>query len=38
VPEIIEELRTTTIAERSTRAQDQESEHAFERLRAQGYM
>ncbi|MBV9658164.1 MAG: sulfate adenylyltransferase subunit 2 [Verrucomicrobia bacterium] len=38
VPEIIEELRTTKIAERSTRAQDQESEDAFERLRASGYM
>jgi sulfate adenylyltransferase subunit 2 len=38
VPEIIEELRTTRIAERSTRAQDAESEHAFEQLRAQGYM
>ena len=36
--EIIEELRTTKVAERSTRAQDQESEHAFEQLRAQGYM
>ena len=38
VPEIIEELRQTTVAERSTRAQDQESEDAFERLRASGYM
>jgi sulfate adenylyltransferase subunit 2 len=36
--EIIAELRTTKIAERSTRAQDQESEHAFEQLRTQGYM
>ncbi len=36
--EIIEELRTTKVAERSTRAQDQESEHAFEHLRSQGYM
>jgi sulfate adenylyltransferase subunit 2 len=36
--EIIHELETTTIAERSTRAQDQESEDAFEKLRAQGYM
>jgi sulfate adenylyltransferase subunit 2 len=38
VPEIIEELKSTRIAERSTRAQDAESEHAFEQLRAQGYM
>jgi sulfate adenylyltransferase subunit 2 len=38
VPEIIAELRGSKIAERSTRAQDAESEHAFEQLRAQGYM
>lgn len=38
VPEIIQELRTTNISERSTRAQDQEAEDAFERLRASGYM
>jgi sulfate adenylyltransferase subunit 2 len=38
VPEIIEELRYTNVAERSTRAQDQEAEDAFERLRASGYM
>jgi len=38
VPEIIEELRETKVSERSTRAQDQESEDAFERLRASGYM
>ncbi|MFU8804902.1 MAG: sulfate adenylyltransferase subunit CysD [Bradymonadaceae bacterium] len=38
VPEIIEELRHTRVSERSTRAQDQESEDAFERLRASGYM
>lgn len=38
VPEIIEELRGSRVAERSTRAQDAESEHAFEQLRAQGYM
>jgi len=31
-------LRTTNVAERSTRAQDQEAEDAFERLRAEGYM
>ncbi len=38
VPEIIAELKSTKIAERSTRAQDQESEDAFELLRASGYM
>lgn len=38
VPQIIEELRSTKISERSTRAQDQEAEDAFERLRASGYM
>ncbi|MBV8899429.1 MAG: sulfate adenylyltransferase subunit 2 [Verrucomicrobia bacterium] len=38
VREIIAELQTTKLSERSTRAQDQESEDAFERLRASGYM
>ncbi|MBI4446099.1 MAG: sulfate adenylyltransferase subunit 2 [Acidobacteria bacterium] len=38
VAEIVAELKQTRIAERSTRAQDQEAEDAFERLRAQGYM
>ncbi len=38
VPAIIAELRDTKLSERSTRAQDQESEDAFERLRASGYM
>jgi sulfate adenylyltransferase subunit 2 len=38
VAEIIEELRETKVSERSTRAQDHESEDAFERLRASGYM
>ena len=38
VREIIDELRQTKVSERSTRAQDQESEDAFERLRASGYM
>ncbi len=38
VAEIIEELQTTRISERSGRAQDKESEDAFERLRSQGYM
>ena len=35
---IREELRTTTKRERSVRAQDQESEDAFETLRRDGYM
>ncbi|SEH34461.1 sulfate adenylyltransferase subunit CysD [Magnetospirillum fulvum] len=38
VDEIIEELETTRISERSGRAQDRESEDAFERLRTGGYM
>lgn len=38
VPEVIAELKETKVAERSTRAQDQESEDAFELLRASGYM
>jgi sulfate adenylyltransferase subunit 2 len=38
VVEIIDELRNTKVSERSTRAQDQEAEDAFERLRASGYM
>lgn len=38
VPEIIDELRASRDRERSTRAQDQESEEAFELLRASGYM
>ena len=38
IEEIIEELRTTKIAERSGRAMDHEAEDAFERLRADGYM
>ena len=36
--EIIEELRTTTTAERAGRAQDQEDPHAMEKLRRDGYM
>lgn len=36
--EILEELRTTNIAERSGRAQDQEDPHAMEKLRRDGYM
>jgi sulfate adenylyltransferase subunit 2 len=38
VDDIIVELDATRIAERSARAQDQEAEDAFERLRAGGYM
>jgi sulfate adenylyltransferase subunit 2 len=38
IDEIIAELRTTTAPERSGRAMDHESEDAFERLRAAGYM
>ncbi len=38
VREIIEELRTTKQSERAGRAQDQEGEDAFEKLRRDGYM
>lgn len=38
VGQIIAELKATRVSERSTRAQDQEAEDAFERLRASGYM
>jgi sulfate adenylyltransferase subunit 2 len=38
VREIIEELRLTRTPERSGRAQDKESEDAFEKLRRDGYM
>jgi sulfate adenylyltransferase subunit 2 len=38
VSEIIEELRITRIPERAGRAQDKESEDAFEKLRRDGYM
>jgi sulfate adenylyltransferase subunit 2 len=38
VPEIIEELRATNVPERAGRAQDKESEDAFEKLRRDGYM
>ncbi|PKP72282.1 MAG: sulfate adenylyltransferase [Alphaproteobacteria bacterium HGW-Alphaproteobacteria-5] len=38
IEEVIEELRTTKISERSGRAMDHESEDAFERLRADGYL
>ena len=38
VKQIISELETTKIAERSGRAMDHESEDAFERLRVKGYM
>jgi len=38
VSEIIAELRNTKVPERSGRAQDKESEGAFEKLRRDGYM
>jgi len=38
IDEIIAELETTKIPERAGRAMDHESEDAFERLRADGYM
>jgi len=38
VREIIEELRASKVPERAGRAQDQESEDAFEKLRRDGYM
>lgn len=38
VREIVAELRATKIPERTGRAQDQESEDAFEKLRRDGYM
>jgi sulfate adenylyltransferase subunit 2 len=38
VVEVIEELKNTTSAERSGRAQDQENTYAMQKLRARGYM
>ena len=38
VDDIITELKTTKIAERSGRAMDHEAEDAFERLRTAGYL
>ncbi len=38
VDEIIVELETTRVSERAGRAQDQEAEDAYERLRVEGYM
>ena len=38
VSQIVEELRVSRVPERAGRAQDQESEDAFERLRRDGYM
>ena len=38
VAEIIEELRKTTVSERSGRAMDHEAEDSFERLRVDGYL
>lgn len=38
IDEIVEELRNTTVSERSVRAQDQEDTYAMQKLRAKGYM
>jgi len=38
IDEVIEELKTTRVSERSGRAMDHEAEDSFERLRADGYM
>ncbi|MBZ5495924.1 MAG: sulfate adenylyltransferase subunit 2 [Acidobacteriia bacterium] len=38
LPKIIEELRTTTTAERAGRAQDKESAYVMQKLRSLGYM
>ncbi|MFH1402917.1 MAG: sulfate adenylyltransferase subunit CysD [Candidatus Altiarchaeota archaeon] len=38
VEKIVEELRTTTVAERSGRSQDKESDYMMQKLRALGYM
>lgn len=38
VDKVIEELKTTTISERSGRAQDKESDYMMQKLRALGYM
>jgi sulfate adenylyltransferase subunit 2 len=38
IQEIIEELKNTNVPERAGRAMDHETEDAFERLRASGYM
>jgi sulfate adenylyltransferase subunit 2 len=38
IDEVVEELRTTKIAERSGRAQDKERAFTMQKLRALGYM
>jgi sulfate adenylyltransferase subunit 2 len=38
IDKIVEELRTTTTAERAGRAQDKESAYTMQKLRALGYM
>ena len=38
IPEIIEELKTTRVAERSGRAQDHHERNAMQKLRAKGFM
>ena len=38
IDQIIEELKTTKVSERSGRAMDHEQEDVFEKLRSTGYM
>ena len=38
IDQIIEELKTTKVSERSGRAMDHEQEDIFEKLRSTGYM
>ena len=38
IDEIIKELQTTRVSERSGRAMDHEQEDVFEKLRSKGYM
>ena len=38
IDEVIQELKTTKISERSGRAMDHEQEDVFEKLRTKGYM
>lgn len=38
IDEILEELETTSVSERSGRAMDRETEDSFEKLRSRGYM
>ena len=38
IEKVIEELRSTTVSERSGRAQDKESDYMMQKLRSLGYM